>query len=154
MKYRKLRIAWSVAWCVVAVLLCVLCVRSYQLINARNLQVGDFKCFKSGEHRICFCSEQGRIYVGIRGLDAAGITMHILDSAENPVSQGFLGFISYFTAREKTVRMPHWFIALSITMLASVPWIRWSKRFSLHTLLIATTLVSVVLGLIVYALGR
>ena len=29
MKYRKLRIAWSVAWGVVAVLLCVLWVRSY-----------------------------------------------------------------------------------------------------------------------------
>ena len=29
MKYRKLRIAWSVAWGIVAVLLCVLWVRSY-----------------------------------------------------------------------------------------------------------------------------
>src|SRR5690349_16513123 len=29
MKYRKLRLAWSVAWGVVAVLLCILWVRSY-----------------------------------------------------------------------------------------------------------------------------
>jgi hypothetical protein len=29
-------------------------------------------------------------------------------------------------------------------------WIRWSKRFTLHILLIATTLVAVVLGLILW----
>ena len=39
----------------------------------------------------------------------------------------------------------------SIAALAAAPWIRWSRRFSLRTLLIATTLVAVVLGLIVYA---
>jgi hypothetical protein len=31
------------------------------------------------------------------------------------------------------------------------PWVYWSKRFSLRTLLIATTLVAVVLGLVVWA---
>jgi hypothetical protein len=35
--------------------------------------------------------------------------------------------------------------------LASVPWVRWSRRFSLRTLLIAMTLVAVVLGIIVAA---
>src|SRR5262245_7567786 len=34
MKYRKLRIAWSVAWGVIAVLLCVLWVRSYWWMDA------------------------------------------------------------------------------------------------------------------------
>ena len=33
--------------------------------------------------------------------------------------------------------------------IAAAPWIRWSKRFTLRTLLIATTLVAVVLGVIV-----
>src|SRR3977135_2369552 len=33
--------------------------------------------------------------------------------------------------------------------VAALPWIRWSKRFSLRTALIATTLVAVGLGLIV-----
>jgi hypothetical protein len=33
---------------------------------------------------------------------------------------------------------------------AALPWTRWSRRFTLRTLLIATTLVAVVLGLIVW----
>ena len=36
MKFRKLRIAWSVAWGVVAVLLCVLWVRSYLGVRSRK----------------------------------------------------------------------------------------------------------------------
>jgi hypothetical protein len=45
--------------------------------------------------------------------------------------------------------MPIWFLIVLTSALATVPWIRW--RFSLRTLLIATTLVAVVLGLIIYA---
>jgi hypothetical protein len=44
---------------------------------------------------------------------------------------------------------PHWFLVLLSAAFATAPWIRW--RFSLRTLLIATTLVAVVLGLIVWA---
>jgi hypothetical protein len=36
-----------------------------------------------------------------------------------------------------------------LAAIAAVPWIRW--RFRLRTLLIATTLVAVVLGLVLYA---
>jgi hypothetical protein len=42
--------------------------------------------------------------------------------------------------------LPHWFLAVAATTLAYVPWLRWSKRFSLRTLLIVTTLVALVLG--------
>ena len=38
-----------------------------------------------------------------------------------------------------------------LAIVAAAPWIRWSKRFSVRTLLIATTLVAVLLGLVVYA---
>jgi hypothetical protein len=49
-----------------------------------------------------------------------------------------------------TISAPHWaFVALFGT-LAAAPWIRnWSWQFRLRTLLIATTLVAVVLGLAV-----
>jgi hypothetical protein len=47
------------------------------------------------------------------------------------------------------VAVPYCCVAPFILMLAVVPWLRW--RFSLSTLLIATTLVAVVLGLIVWA---
>ena len=45
--------------------------------------------------------------------------------------------------------LPHWLLVLLTATLAVVPWIKW--RFSLRTLLIATTLVAVVLGIIVMA---
>jgi hypothetical protein len=49
------------------------------------------------------------------------------------------------------VKAPHLFLMLFPAAMAMGPWIRWSRRFTLRTLLIATTLVAVVLGAIVYA---
>ena len=48
------------------------------------------------------------------------------------------------------VVVPYWFLELLAVAAAAAPWLRPPKRFSLHTLLIATTLVAVVLGLIVW----
>jgi hypothetical protein len=47
------------------------------------------------------------------------------------------------------IRIPNLLLIFLSAALASLPWIRW--RFSLRTLLIATTLVAVVLGMIVWA---
>jgi hypothetical protein len=51
--------------------------------------------------------------------------------------------------------VPHWFLvaltALPATLVV-LPWLRW--RFSLRTLLIATTVVAAILGLLVYAVRR
>ena len=43
--------------------------------------------------------------------------------------------------------IPYWMLVLSALVVDAVPWV---KRYSLRTLLIATTLVAVVLGLIVW----
>ena len=50
------------------------------------------------------------------------------------------------------IDFPHWCPVLVVATLTAFPWIRWSKRFTLRTLLIATTLIAVVLGLIVAVL--
>jgi hypothetical protein len=47
--------------------------------------------------------------------------------------------------------VPIWFLVVLTSALATLPWIQWTSRFTLRTLLIATTLVAVVLGLVVYA---
>jgi hypothetical protein len=44
---------------------------------------------------------------------------------------------------------PHWAFVLLFSALATAPWIKLSNRFALRTLLIVTTLVAVVLGLVV-----
>jgi len=52
------------------------------------------------------------------------------------------------------IQCPLWFPLLICTMLGTAPWtsaIMRQRSFSLRTLLIATTLVAVVLGLIVYS---
>ena len=54
MKLRKLRIAWSVAWGVVAVLLCVVCAASYLRSDALNVRL-------PGSHAIQIGSAIGRL---------------------------------------------------------------------------------------------
>lgn len=44
--------------------------------------------------------------------------------------------------------VPHWFMAITIVLIGAIPWLRW--RFSLHTLLLLTTLIAMVLGIIVW----
>jgi hypothetical protein len=44
---------------------------------------------------------------------------------------------------------PYWFLVSVTWLLAAVPWIRWSTRFSLRALMIATTVVAAVLGIYV-----
>ena len=45
--------------------------------------------------------------------------------------------------------VPYWSLVSSFVLLAAIPWLPWSNRFSLRTLLIATTAVAVVLGIVV-----
>jgi hypothetical protein len=48
-----------------------------------------------------------------------------------------------------TLILPHWFPVLLFATFAAIPWLV-PRRFSLRTLLIATTLVAAVLGLAVW----
>jgi hypothetical protein len=45
--------------------------------------------------------------------------------------------------------IPAWLLVLLTASIAGAPWIRWSRRFSLRTLLIATALVAVGLAVVV-----
>jgi hypothetical protein len=47
--------------------------------------------------------------------------------------------------------VPHWFFLALSAALAFVPWLSWSTRFSLRTMLILTTLVAAGIGLIVWS---
>jgi hypothetical protein len=62
---------------------------------------------------------------------------------------GVLGFAYYDDSFVTAFIAPHWLPALLSAALAVIPWISRSWRFSLRTLLIATTLVAVGLGVIV-----
>jgi hypothetical protein len=45
---------------------------------------------------------------------------------------------------------PHWFVVLVASLVGALPWAWKYQRFSLRTLLIATTLVAVGLGVVVW----
>jgi hypothetical protein len=47
------------------------------------------------------------------------------------------------------LNLPHWLLAFVLSTCAAVPW-AFRRRFSLRTLLIVTTLVAAILGLIVW----
>ena len=144
MKYRKLRIAWSVAWGVVAVLLCVLWVRSYWKCDY-------VECVSKDLVLRTIASNYGVVsvtnnFVGVPGVTTFGWKYESRESTKQRPD-----FRWTRTSSEKPPVYIHYWIMISIAAaLGTIPWIHWSKRFSLRTLLIATTLVAVGLGIIMW----
>ena len=134
MKYRKLRIAWSVAWGVVCLMFVALWVRSYSTAESLLLP---------GGNRITVM--QGCVFVNER--------FKVTDDANVPIPQ----FTSTSGSRVPIpngvgTRLKLWAIVLIALPLSLVPWFRW--RFSLRTLLISMTVAAIGLGWIVYAIRK
>jgi len=141
MKFCKLRITWSVVSAILAGLLCFLWVRSYSY----------------GDGVYCVDNASQRT---VAGLNAGCMYLSFLDeSPSEPPSNGwvyfsfsptgFKGFQWKSSVRVQEIDVPFWFVVTAAFSASVLPWI--PRRFSLRTLLIATTLVAVVLGLIVWA---
>jgi hypothetical protein len=148
MKYRKLRIAWSVVWGVVALLTCVLWMRSYSHVtmlwrmNPSNLLTA-------------IISESGDIWIDRYSSDV--IEPHGWQLSDKPqlashvvIPNAFVHgqFRWNWTPSQINLKVPHWLLTSLAAALSTGPWLCW--RFSLRTLLIATTLIAVVLGLVVW----
>jgi hypothetical protein len=146
MRFRKLRIAFSAMCLIACVLLIVLWVRSYWYWD--NLDNNAARSIDS--HSIDSLS-------GYLLLDEQ-ISVPVPNWMERSRSGSLLGTSIEWstlsadgaTARGIGTAIPDWLPVLVAAVFAIIPWLRW--RFSLRTLLIATTLVAAVLGLIVYAL--
>jgi hypothetical protein len=145
---RRLRIAVSVSFAVVAVALCVLWVRSYWRCD-RVIWTDDAGTF-------AVSTLQGELTIemlNVRVLLPEGWSrgsFKVYDGDDNSFSDNerrtLLGFGWKTGSGSIVADFPIWFLALTC---AALPWI--SLRFSLRTLLIATTLVAVVLGMGVWA---
>jgi hypothetical protein len=139
MKYRKLRIAWSVAWGIVAVLLIALWVRSYWVYDV---------AFFPGSHN--FASMKGWLTMDEK-LIAVGDVPNITRFRHDWGGLVLLSISGNLTPAGVGRYCPHWVLLVVIGQLAGLSWLPWwSNRFSLRTLLIATTFVAVGLGLIVW----
>jgi hypothetical protein len=140
MKYRKLRIAFSAVCGVLCLLLIALWVRSYWRFDQckcipKNLTVG---------------SRRGEILLNQPNIEIMGVGP-ILPASFKALGQEII-YDSYSPNANRDPRgtaVPFWAPTLIFAIVASLPWLPW--RFSLRTLLIATTLVAILLGLIVYA---
>jgi hypothetical protein len=143
MRFRKLRIAFSATCLVACVLLIALWVRSRHHRHNFLSRVTANRVFAT-------FSDQGMIAV---------------EFGTNSYPQPRHGFFRSFATRADQITsrwslqlndkhsyltVPHWAVIAFVAAVGAAPWLRW--RFSLRTLLIATTLVAVVLGLIVAVL--
>ena len=170
MKYRKLRIAWSVAWGVVAVLLCVMWARSYWRLEQLSTQPSNTASvdpvLESLHGRLwIICPQHG---FGKRWLLSSVRPeeyWHVKTMADVYRPKDVIGFgFGYYT--QPGICFPYWFLAVVSVALAAAIWIHWARlltnapwfraiqatpRFSLRTLLIAITLVAVGLGVVVWA---
>ena len=154
MRYRKLRIAWSVAWGVGCVLLIVLWVRSYYAndqIYYRSTSTLIQVTPSEGVIRITDCSHIADVPGLQMGVGWSFSTEdHLIYDNENANASLFARvFRPLDRYGPNAWRIPHWLLVLAAVAVAPIPFVC-SKRFSLRTLLIATTLVAVVLGLIVW----
>ena len=140
MRFRKLRIAFSATCLIACVLLIVLWVRSFSKCDSLDI---------AGTHQItslrgmCFIDGQFRKSESIVVKAAWGLTwFQYLDRfAPHGV-----------TPLVKGIAVPFWIPILLTIAVAATPWKHWSNQFSLRTLLIATTLVAMVLGVVVAVL--
>jgi hypothetical protein len=161
-KYRGLRIAFSAVCGILCLLLIVLWVRSYQWQDYYCGWVSKSRTVDSLSYRgwISFHS----IWFETKLWDAVHLpgwesTSHFIQPdpvlglpALAPSQRWAWAFHRRPNRTEAILTMPCWFPVLLAATFTAAPWIhqlRW--RFSLRTLLIATTLVAALLGTVVWA---
>ena len=154
MKHRKLRIVWSVAWGVVAVVLVALWVRSYQADEAISFRWPGGRLIEFG-HMSGMCAV---ITHDNLNFDFDGPVTDKMERIEriqraNKWRTGWHETFLIGPMIRDGVRIvsPYWLLVSAVAGAAFLSWIRW--RFSLRTLIIVTTLVAVGLGTF-YSLSR
>jgi hypothetical protein len=156
MRFRKLRIAWSGGCGIACVLLIALWVRSYScwdtlygpLFGGKEFAVSTSIDATPGLKVLWYIP---RLFGSqkVKWRFETDFSFKMTDAHANFTIYGmsiYRGFVTGFM-------VPFWFLAFVSATTAVLPWLPWIKwRFGLRTLLIATTLVALALGLIIFAL--
>jgi hypothetical protein len=156
MRFRRLRIAFSATCLTACVLLIVLWVRSYWWVDtiAERVSATTWITGWSVEGQILWMLESNPNDSRPAGWNIDKVRIEEFNDMMdgNPYYQPHpfgSPVLRRITFDSKQGAIPYWFSALVAATVATLPWLCW--RFSLRTLLIATTLVALVLGAIVYA---
>lgn len=148
---RHLRIAVSVACGLCCVLVILLWVRSYRKLDGVFWPI-------TNVHAIEVDCLMGRVMFHV--IDKTPLSVwapskfkhyEMQEGWSKHFTSSVLGF--YFQRGPLRVDVPYWFMLLALASMAAVSWpsrIEW--RFSVRTLLIATTVVAVLLGLAMYTM--
>ena len=140
--FRGLRIAWIAGFGILCLLLIVLWVRSHQRC--------EYFYTKSGNRITILGSNAGTAYLLRRTISGQVRPRNwgwkYNDTAVAPTMSHYQR-----AAGETFIVVPYWLLIALVGAMAFGPWIRWSNRFSLRTLLIATTLIAMALGIIISA---
>src|SRR6185436_20040484 len=144
MRFRRLRIAWSVGCVVVALLLCGLCVRSYWWTYG----------FTGHDNREEFGIgvERGNLVAAFAGVPKLSSLKLFWDSDLASYDEEMPGLWGFYCGQHPVgpgavlLLVPLWFVATLVSAAIMLSWTRWVPwQFSLRTLLIATTLLAAVL---------
>jgi hypothetical protein len=161
MKDRKLRIAWSVACGIICLLLFALWWRSYWWEDWAYRSIATQRAFVIHSYKGQSRFSLGRSSTGYpktpSRLPPEAVVAHPLGwtsdsfpaSSREPRSSGI--DIDLIQQTGPFVAAPHWFLMSVAVALSATPWIKWSKRFSLRTLLIGMTVFAILLALVLWA---
>src|SRR4051812_43927083 len=153
MRFRKLRIAWLLFWSVACILLVVLWTRSYRWQE-------QFVRIRSSNNRFVMLGQSyGAVFFRTGDPQITDWRRYtVLDKwylsriEADPYRVQKLWIKLDIRNGHRGIHLPHWIVLLACCAISSAPWL--GCRFSLRTLLIATTLVAVVLGLAVWAASK
>jgi hypothetical protein len=149
MRFLKLRIAWSLGCGILCLLLMVWWLRSYWECSLLHFSVppdwGGHVLVVDGVVEVAKYKVVGSVQWDVTNMYSEG-------RAEfNDPGYQYLGFnLIIISPRWYEIDFPLWFGILLVGCCGFSPWWPWPMTFSLRTLLVATTLVAVVLGLIVW----
>jgi hypothetical protein len=148
---RRLKIAWTVFFAVLTVALCVLWVRSYWRYDGMACYENEYEVTTLGSNR-------GAVSF-IKTTLSPRRNPNVTAPRNNTGKRGWYRFSVASTPSPMLrlalsdgitkIYIPHLFAILLVAAIASAPWLPF--RFSLRTLLIVTTLISVALGIAAYS---
>src|SRR3954451_23985233 len=141
MRFRKLRVTWSVLCAAAFCIFFVMWVRSYWAIDHI-----DFLVKTQG---IEGNSDRGQLWLSI--YKASPLPWVRPDNSPPPVFRVEKPcFEIHFGSIGGIVYIPHRYLVVLAAVCSFLPWIHWSKRFTLRTLLLVTTVIAVLLGAIMW----
>ena len=147
MRFRNLRIAFSTTCLLACLLLIALWVRSYwKRTSVEILVTPANRYYLHSTSGTVVIEREARVFDGIEFLPVYGRS----DYSPLATNAG-LKIISDSNGDVHATSISYWLLLTTNLVLSAAPWIKWSTRFSIRTMIIATTLVALGLGVIVWA---